>query len=129
MSPFFPPPQITSLTLIVLVTFFFSSSSHLTTLVVVLSAPCPPSLLVPQLASGAETGGAPEKTADSKESKAGAEEKTGDERDTGESPFKRADSSVNPKDSHLDPAELSSSQSSPKSECFRTETSLSAEVY
>uniref|UniRef100_A0A671X2R0 Uncharacterized protein n=1 Tax=Sparus aurata TaxID=8175 RepID=A0A671X2R0_SPAAU len=53
---------------------------------------------------------------ESEESKAGSEEKTGDERDGTESPSAKAEPSANPKEPALKQTELPSSQTSPQSE-------------
>ena len=74
----------------------------------------PPPL--PRQTSSAEPASVPEKAADSEDSKAGSEEKTGDERDGTESPSAKAEPSANPKEPTLKQTELPSSQTSPKSE-------------
>ncbi|GLD67263.1 chromodomain-helicase-DNA-binding protein 5 [Lates japonicus] len=77
-----------------------------------------------QETSSAELASVPEKAADSEESKASSEEKTGDERDRTESPSTKTEPSANPKESTLKQTELSSSQTSPKMEpCKETEKS------
>ncbi|KAG7226721.1 hypothetical protein INR49_014069 [Caranx melampygus] len=75
-----------------------------------------------QETSSVEPTSAPEKGADSDESKASSEDKTGDERDRTESPSTKTEPSANPKESALKQTELSSSQTSPKMEpCKETE--------
>ncbi|XP_067359440.1 chromodomain-helicase-DNA-binding protein 5 isoform X1 [Channa argus] len=72
-----------------------------------------------QDASSAEPASAPEKAADSEERKASSEEKTGDERDRTESPSTKTEPSAT-----LKQTELSSSQTSPKTEfCKESEKS------
>ncbi|XP_029287263.1 chromodomain-helicase-DNA-binding protein 5 isoform X1 [Cottoperca gobio] len=81
-------------------------------------------LLVPRQSSSAEPASVPEKAADRDESKAGSEDKTGDERDRTESPSAKTETSSNSKESAVKPSELSSSQTSPKMEpCKETEKS------
>lgn len=75
-----------------------------------------PVCFFPWQASSAEPASAPEKAADREESKASSEEKTGDERDRTESPSTKTEPSANPKESALKQTELSSSQTSPKSQ-------------
>ncbi|XP_030275520.1 chromodomain-helicase-DNA-binding protein 5 isoform X5 [Sparus aurata] len=80
--------------------------------------------LTEQETSSAEPASVPEKAADSEESKAGSEEKTGDERDGTESPSAKAEPSANPKEPALKQTELPSSQTSPQTEpCKETEKS------
>lgn len=70
----------------------------------------------PQKTPSADPASAPERTADSDESKAGCEEKTREERSRTASPSSKTESSANQRESALKPTEPPSAQNSPKSE-------------
>lgn len=70
----------------------------------------------PQKTPSADPASAPERTADSDESKAGCEEKTREERSRTASPSSKTESAANQRESALKPTEPPSAQNSPKSE-------------
>lgn len=96
------------------------SSKHLLRFICPLSNVLIPLLLYhifpPQQVPSAEVASVPEKTADSDETKATSEEKTGDETNRTKSPMTKAEPPAYPKESAFKQAELPSSHTSPKSE-------------
>lgn len=73
----------------------------------------------PQKTPGADPASAPERTADSDESKAGSEDKTREDRSRTASPSSKTEPAANQRESALKQTELSSAQNSPKSECCK----------